>query len=172
MDLSGPGARLHRMLDSRTRSDPTRVGFSFPLVFLLAGMLAGGDGIVGLRFDDYVRSFWVGNIALAIILLDGDGDGDGVAWRGVGTGQFRGACACSRPHHTRRSGAGAVDRSRRLAGIASPKAHLTYLRDYQRNDPRAPLVFAPNGQDWTHCHEAFEYGKPFDSQAWFRAGQQ
>ncbi len=40
-------------------------------------------------------------------------------------------------------------------GIASPEAHLTYLRDYQRDDPRAPLVFAPVAQDWTHCHEAF-----------------
>lgn len=36
-------------------------------------------------------------------------------------------------------------------GIASPEAHLTY----QRNDPHAPLVFTPVGQDWTHCHEAF-----------------
>ncbi len=49
----------------------TRVGFSFLLVFLLAGVLTGEDGIVGFRFDDYVLSFWVGNIALAIILLDG-----------------------------------------------------------------------------------------------------
>ncbi|MEO8544053.1 MAG: potassium/proton antiporter [Burkholderiaceae bacterium] len=49
----------------------TRVGFSFLLVFLLAGMLTGEDGVVGLRFDNYVLSFWVGNIALAIILLDG-----------------------------------------------------------------------------------------------------
>jgi hypothetical protein len=40
-------------------------------------------------------------------------------------------------------------------GIASPEAHLTYLRDYQRDDPRAPLVFAPSGQDWIHCHEIF-----------------
>ena len=49
----------------------TRVGFSFLLVFLLAGVLAGEDGVVGYRFDNYVLSFWVGNIALAIILLDG-----------------------------------------------------------------------------------------------------
>ncbi len=49
----------------------TRVGFSFLLVFLLAGVLTGEDGVVGFRFDDYVLSFWVGNIALAIILLDG-----------------------------------------------------------------------------------------------------
>ncbi len=49
----------------------TRVGFSFLLVFLLAGVLTGEDGVIGFRFDDYVLSFWVGNIALAIILLDG-----------------------------------------------------------------------------------------------------
>jgi cell volume regulation protein A len=49
----------------------TRVGFSFLLVFLLAGILAGEDGIMGWRFDDVVLSFWVGNVALAVILLDG-----------------------------------------------------------------------------------------------------
>ena len=49
----------------------TRVGFSFLLVFLLAGVLAGEDGVGGFRFDDYRLSFWVGNLALAIILLDG-----------------------------------------------------------------------------------------------------
>ena len=49
----------------------TRIGFSFLLVFLLAGVLAGEDGIGGFRFDDYRLSFWVGNFALAVILLDG-----------------------------------------------------------------------------------------------------
>lgn len=49
----------------------TRVGFSFLLVFLLAGILAGEDGPGGYRFDDYRLSFWVGNLALAVILLDG-----------------------------------------------------------------------------------------------------
>lgn len=48
-----------------------RIGFSFLLVFLLAGILAGEDGIIGYRFDDFTLSFWVGNLALAIILLDG-----------------------------------------------------------------------------------------------------
>jgi len=48
-----------------------RIGFSFLLVFLLAGILAGEDGIVGYRFDDHRLSFWVGNLALAVILLDG-----------------------------------------------------------------------------------------------------
>jgi cell volume regulation protein A len=49
----------------------TRAGFSFLLVFLLAGILAGEDGPGGLVFNDFRLSFWVGNIALAVILLDG-----------------------------------------------------------------------------------------------------
>lgn len=48
-----------------------RFGLSFLLVFLLAGILAGEDGPGGLRFEDFYLSFWVGNIALAVILLDG-----------------------------------------------------------------------------------------------------
>ena len=48
-----------------------RVGFPFLLVFLLAGALAGEDGPGGYPFNDFGLSFWVGNIALAVILLDG-----------------------------------------------------------------------------------------------------
>ncbi|MFP5467082.1 MAG: potassium/proton antiporter [Gammaproteobacteria bacterium] len=48
-----------------------RVGFSFLLVFLVAGVLAGEDGPGGLVFDDFRLAFWVGNVALAVILLDG-----------------------------------------------------------------------------------------------------
>jgi cell volume regulation protein A len=48
-----------------------RLGFSFLLIFLLAGLLAGEDGPGGLKFDDFRLSFWVGNVALAVILLDG-----------------------------------------------------------------------------------------------------
>ncbi|MEO8250268.1 MAG: potassium/proton antiporter [Burkholderiales bacterium] len=48
-----------------------RVGFSFLLVFLFAGILAGEDGPGGFQFDDFRLSFWVGNLALAVILLDG-----------------------------------------------------------------------------------------------------
>jgi potassium/hydrogen antiporter len=48
-----------------------RVGFSFLLVFLVVGTLAGVDGPGGLVFDDFRLSFWVGNVALAVILLDG-----------------------------------------------------------------------------------------------------
>jgi cell volume regulation protein A len=48
-----------------------RIGFSFLLVFLIAGILAGEDGMGRYRFDDFRLGFWVGNVALAIILLDG-----------------------------------------------------------------------------------------------------
>ena len=48
-----------------------RAGFSFLLVFLLAGILAGEDGPGGIVFDDVNLSFWVGNVALAVILMDG-----------------------------------------------------------------------------------------------------
>jgi cell volume regulation protein A len=48
-----------------------RIGFSFLLVFLLAGIVAGVDGVGGYRFDDFRLVFWVGNVALAVILLDG-----------------------------------------------------------------------------------------------------
>lgn len=48
-----------------------RIGLSFLLVFLLAGIVAGEDGPGGYRFDDFRLSFWVGNLALAVILLDG-----------------------------------------------------------------------------------------------------
>lgn len=48
-----------------------RIGFSFLLIFLVVGILAGVDGPGGLAFDDFRLSFWVGNVALAVILLDG-----------------------------------------------------------------------------------------------------
>lgn len=49
----------------------SRLGLSFLLVFLVAGMLAGEDGPGGIRFDSPLLSAWVGNAALAIILLEG-----------------------------------------------------------------------------------------------------
>lgn len=48
-----------------------RLGFSFLLVFLVAGMLLGEDGPGGVVFEDFRLAFWVGNVALAVILLDG-----------------------------------------------------------------------------------------------------
>ncbi|MFY8087465.1 MAG: potassium/proton antiporter [Rubrivivax sp.] len=48
-----------------------RLGLSFLVLFLLAGILAGEDGPGGYVFNDHRLSFWVGNVALAVILLDG-----------------------------------------------------------------------------------------------------
>jgi len=49
----------------------TRLGLPFLLVFLVAGMLVGVDGPLGVRFDSAPISAWVGNAALAVILLEG-----------------------------------------------------------------------------------------------------
>ncbi len=48
----------------------TRLGLPFLLVFLVAGMLVGVDGPIGVRFDNAQLSAWVGNAALAMILLE------------------------------------------------------------------------------------------------------
>ena len=49
----------------------SRLGLPFLLVFLIAGMVVGVDGPIGLAFDNTVLSAWVGNAALAMILLEG-----------------------------------------------------------------------------------------------------
>jgi cell volume regulation protein A len=49
----------------------TRLGLPFLLVFLIAGMLAGVDGPLGVSFDSVPLAAAVGNAALAVILLEG-----------------------------------------------------------------------------------------------------
>ena len=47
-----------------------RIGAPLLLVFLLVGLLAGEDGPGGIKFDDAPAAFFIGSIALALILFD------------------------------------------------------------------------------------------------------
>ena len=47
------------------------IGMPLLLVFLGVGMLAGEEGIGGIQFSNFLAANLVGQLALAIILLDG-----------------------------------------------------------------------------------------------------
>ncbi|WP_374385062.1 potassium/proton antiporter [Dongia sp.] len=49
----------------------SRLGAPLLLVFLVLGMMAGEDGLLGIPFQSYQATFAVGSIALAIILFEG-----------------------------------------------------------------------------------------------------
>src|SRR5262249_36284843 len=48
-----------------------RFGAPLLLVFLIVGMLAGEEGLGGIKFDDVRTTYGVGSIALAPLLFDG-----------------------------------------------------------------------------------------------------
>ncbi|MBZ0228396.1 MAG: potassium/proton antiporter, partial [Bauldia sp.] len=47
-----------------------RLGAPLLLMFLVIGLIAGEDGPLGIDFDNSRAAFFVGSIALAIILFD------------------------------------------------------------------------------------------------------
>lgn len=49
----------------------TRIGMPVLLLFFGVGMVAGEDGFGHIQFHDFKTAFLIGNLALAIILLDG-----------------------------------------------------------------------------------------------------
>ncbi|HVP66713.1 MAG TPA: potassium/proton antiporter [Anaeromyxobacteraceae bacterium] len=48
-----------------------RLGMPVGLVFVGIGILAGAEGVGGLRFEDYAFAWRLGSVALALILFDG-----------------------------------------------------------------------------------------------------
>ncbi|WP_017430393.1 potassium/proton antiporter [Vreelandella jeotgali] len=66
--LLGGGLMTLSILASRLSS---LFGLPLLLIFLGLGMLAGEEGLLGIRFDDYSMAFVIGHVALAMILLDG-----------------------------------------------------------------------------------------------------
>jgi cell volume regulation protein A len=48
-----------------------RMGMPLLLVFLIIGMLAGEDGFLGLQFQNVKAAYFMGTLALAVILFDG-----------------------------------------------------------------------------------------------------
>ena len=48
-----------------------RIGAPTLLVFLVLGMLAGADGLIGIPVHDFRAAYLVGSVALAIILFEG-----------------------------------------------------------------------------------------------------
>ncbi|HVI91632.1 MAG TPA: cation:proton antiporter, partial [Dongiaceae bacterium] len=64
----GGGLAIISILATRLSA---KLGAPLLLIFLILGMLAGEDGIVGLHFSNFNLTFGVGSVALAIILFEG-----------------------------------------------------------------------------------------------------
>lgn len=62
------------------------------LVFLAVGMLAGTDGLLGVEFDDFETSNFIGSLALAFILFSGGYDTE---WKSAKRVLFRGTLLAS-----------------------------------------------------------------------------
>ncbi len=71
LDLLLLGAGLLMFITLLAGVYSARLGLSFLLVFMAAGMLVGQDGPGGIKFDSPLLAFWLGNAALAVILLEG-----------------------------------------------------------------------------------------------------
>src|SRR5690606_18359894 len=48
-----------------------RMGMPLLLMFLIIGMLAGEDGFLGVQFANVEAAYFMGTLALAVILFDG-----------------------------------------------------------------------------------------------------
>src|SRR4051812_3059210 len=48
-----------------------RISVPIVLLFLALGMLAGSEGVGGIRFEDYPLAFRLGTTSLVLILFDG-----------------------------------------------------------------------------------------------------
>lgn len=84
MDFAGTAIALASLLFLISLLSTTlspRVGIPVLLLFLGVGMLAGENGLLGIRYDDVTSAYLIGSTALAVILFDGGLRTDPAAFR-------------------------------------------------------------------------------------------
>jgi len=84
MDFAGTAIALASLLFLISLLSTTlspRVGIPVLLLFLGIGMLAGENGLLGIRYDDVTSAYLIGSAALAVILFDGGLRTDPAAFR-------------------------------------------------------------------------------------------